>query len=731
MKKALFLSIFVLFLWNGLYSQVVMTNNGNTSRCNFTFYDPGGPNNNHGHNQNMTHTICSNNGRRMLVEFSLFDLGVGDFLFVYNGSTVNPLNLISMYSAANVPTVILSTDDCLTFRFLSNATSQGAGWAAYVKCFECQEMSTLNGSPCSEETPMQGFCTGDDNPYGTTSYEATTGNSSGSSSAGATAFFGQSSAGCLYSFPNPAWYVMRVREDGDFVFDISQQDATGQGRDVDFACWGPFEATTQNDLMDLICCGHYQLSTSTSDMVDCSYSAAAVEECNIPNAREGEWYILLLTNYSGRPATISYELNQGSTGSMDCEITASFTATPTCDGEDLLISIVNPKPGDQYEFIGQGGFHHFGYETNITIPNVTLDMAGECKLIIYRDGLLLDSSFNNITINPLPILHIDTAGVLCRGMDFTITATDSAPGGSATTFWWSSSQYNSNDASYTFMLTDSITFHLHAVSSAGCESNSSIKITPDRPPTLRIDPLTLCSGMPVTVSSNDPANTFQWSTGETATTIKPVSDYVDNISVMVSTPNGCTNIGYVTVYPQPVADFEMPDPPYEIIDNAITLLFTDKSKNASFWEWNFGDYKSLDNTSTESSPSHTYTSHGWYTVTQTVRSENPRCNDVHSETFEIEQPFYFYIPNSFTPNNDGINDEFKIVGKDFSDEDYSIYIYERNGTLVFKSENPEISWNGKDLKGSDCPSGVYLCVVRVKMLTGKRKEFIQSLTIHR
>jgi|TARA_R110000764_G_scaffold120789_1_gene208465 gliding motility-associated-like protein len=54
-----------------------------------------------------------------------------------------------------------------------------------------------------------------------------------------------------------------------------------------------------------------------------------------------------------------------------------------------------------------------------------------------------------------------------------------------------------------------------------------------------------------------------------------------------------------------------------------------------------------------------------------------------------------YIPNAFTPNGDGINDTWK---PEFSDtlnvKGYNLEIYDRSGVQVFKSDNPNVWWDG-------------------------------------
>jgi len=68
-----------------------------------------------------------------------------------------------------------------------------------------------------------------------------------------------------------------------------------------------------------------------------------------------------------------------------------------------------------------------------------------------------------------------------------------------------------------------------------------------------------------------------------------------------------------------------------------------------------------------------------------------------------------WIPNTFTPNADNINDVFKPQVSTGLTE-YKLYIYTRLGELIFTSDNIEIGWDGT-FKGKICPVGVYEYVV--------------------
>ncbi|MBR5912645.1 MAG: PKD domain-containing protein [Bacteroidales bacterium] len=216
------------------------------------------------------------------------------------------------------------------------------------------------------------------------------------------------SLNCLSSAPNPAFYYMRIEEPGDL--DIFMQSTPRV--DIDFDCWGPFDDITT---------ACQQLSCS--NIVDCSYSAAATEHCYINNAQTGQYYILLITNYSNDPCNINFE-NQGG-GTTDCGILPPLVANdgPYCEGQTIHLT-ANGQPGATYSWSGPN--HFSSTEQSPTIPNCTPGMAGD-----YVCTITLDGQSNNATT----IVEIFqqatpsfTSNTVCQGEATLFEATTSGSG---------------------------------------------------------------------------------------------------------------------------------------------------------------------------------------------------------------------------------------------------------------------------------------------------------------
>ena len=98
----------------------------------------------------------------------------------------------------------------------------------------------------------------------------------------------------------------------------------------------------------------------------------------------------------------------------------------------------------------------------------------------------------------------------------------------------------------------------------------------------------------------------------------------------------------------------------------------------------------------------TYTATIYYSKNGVVCSNTA---EVTITVFRLCDGSLIYVPNTFTPNNDGINDQFVINPANISS--YNIIIYDRWGKQVYNSTDQYKYWTGTTEGGGDAPSGVY------------------------
>ena len=88
------------------------------------------------------------------------------------------------------------------------------------------------------------------------------------------------------------------------------------------------------------------------------------------------------------------------------------------------------------------------------------------------------------------------------------------------------------------------------------------------------------------------------------------------------------------------------------------------------------------------------------------------CKDSIYGTLAIKEEHTLFVPNGFTPDLDGNNDTFKIFHHAMKTETFSISIFDRYGSLVFQSNDPDMAWDGTNIRtGRPLITGTYSYVL--------------------
>lgn len=268
-----------------------------------------------------------------------------------------------------------------------------------------------------------------------------------------------------------------------------------------------------------------------------------------------------------------------------------------------------------------------------------------------------------------------------------------------------------------------------------CENSDTLSITvPELIKPVIIGDTTLCDGERSTLIVTEADGTYNWSTGATSESIIVSPSETSEYSVDVTTPIGCITKDSITVNVsvKPTAMF-LPSPNHVYVENGEgPINFVNMSQDGTFYTWNFGDQHSLpsDNFSALESPIHIYTRSGKYKASLVVESEKG-CIDSTHQFVTVEVPYFYYVPNSFTPNGDGINDLFFTSGEGVDPENFEMYLYNRMGNLIFKSVTPYDYWDGRTLDGTLAAAGVYVYVIITHDMEGNPKRYQGSVTLIR
>ncbi|MBX7108469.1 MAG: PKD domain-containing protein [Chitinophagales bacterium] len=101
---------------------------------------------------------------------------------------------------------------------------------------------------------------------------------------------------------------------------------------------------------------------------------------------------------------------------------------------------------------------------------------------------------------------------------------------------------------------------------------------------------------------------------------------------------------------------------------------------------------------------------------------------VGKDTIFVDNACPFFIPTAFTPNNDGINDEYKII-TDGTNE-FDLKIFNRWGQMVYRSSDPDESWNGT-FEGLPEEMGTYIYAVTIQFSNGVSRVMKGNITLIR
>jgi gliding motility-associated-like protein len=181
-----------------------------------------------------------------------------------------------------------------------------------------------------------------------------------------------------------------------------------------------------------------------------------------------------------------------------------------------------------------------------------------------------------------------------------------------------------------------------------------------------------------------------------------------DVSLTTDSPNGCSNTltlnDFITVFASPNADFTVSSNIIDVSEPTVTL--NNNSTGAVDYIWNYGDNTS--DTSVYNPEPHTYLGmlESQYYVTLTAISEHG-CIDSTFQIITLSNEVTIYIPNSFTPDDDDLNDIWiPVITSGIDENSYELNIYNRWGELFFSTNDYLQGWDGT-FRGNQVQHGMY------------------------
>lgn len=346
----------------------------------------------------------------------------------------------------------------------------------------------------------------------------------------------------------------------------------------------------------------------------------------------------------------------------------SASRISVCDGSVAKLGIAGPKAGYQYNWYTSASGGSVVYSgTNFTTPAITATVTYYAEAA-GSSGCVSDTrTAVTVTDNPLPKLSAPNVSV-CPGSNAVLTA--SSTDVNAVITWYQSSVGGSvlgSGSSFTTpALNSDATYYAEAIdNSTGCMTASRIAVA--------VHMLQPLAAPIVTVAAASTSSiTFNWSAVSGA------------VGYQVSTDNGQTFAG--------------PSSGGKGLSHTVSGLQPGQSVTIIV--------RAIGGQSCEL---------GAGSAAVTAVSDNPSENMI-------------YVPNAFTPNGDGVNDEVHVHSE--SIRSMKFFVYDQWGELIFTTANMQTGWDGT-YKGTHEPAGVYVYYVKAIMNDGQTTTKKGTITLLR
>ncbi len=359
----------------------------------------------------------------------------------------------------------------------------------------------------------------------------------------------------------------------------------------------------------------------------------------------------------------------------------------------------------------------------------------------YDSGVFL--KFKSLACAQDQVLNVSTTdSVICPGQSTLLTAS----GGS--NYTWSPATGLGTTTGSTVIISPSTTttYTVGADMAGTCKSTDSISVTVNPKPMIIFSADTQAGCYPFCTSFKDSSTvktgnitTWKWyfgdgdsSSGQASShCYKTPGDY--SVSLSVSTAAGCSDSKTISdmidVYEPPRAGFSLTPVSTDIFNS--TIYFTNQSTDVygiKTWSWEFGDGS---DTGAVNNPSHAYADTGTY-CTKLIVTNIHGCVDTTERCAEINPLYTLYVPDAFTPNNDGVNDFFSAKGGGI--RTFEMWIFDRWGRQIYHTTDMNKGWDGTVQNSGSlakCEEDTYVWVINTEDITNNTYNYIGKVTLIR
>jgi large repetitive protein len=381
---------------------------------------------------------------------------------------------------------------------------------------------------------------------------------------------------------------------------------------------------------------------------------------------------------------------------------AIFGPTVICERETNIFYI-NAVNTSQYQWVIPGGIIAGGNLQNVVAVN--FPDSGLHSLTIYETNSFgcISSSTTDVNVGARPRPHLSGMNIGCIDGGTHTYDVNNQPNISYSWTVQGGNIMSGNGTSNIGVEWLSPGYHTITVlatnTQTGCDSSVNMSVLVDSLPQPVVTSLNLqgCapSNMAFTNNYQNPSYNYTWTFGDgtSSNSANPTHIYSTpgnyTVHVIATNNTGCsdTAISLVRIHPVPTVDFVLSTQNNFLYAGIEGTTLQNYSSGVSMYTWDFGNGQ----TSHLFEPTISYTDPGFYTITLAGINQYG-CRDTARIPIEVKVPEQIFVPNTFTPNGDNINDYFTVSYDNIVEANISIF--NRWGEQIFNSSDLKFSWDG-------------------------------------